>query len=494
MGPKPPFPVAFSQWAVTLASHMVPRAERGEWRREWNAELWHNWRFLLDAGLWSHREAVRLFARCLGSFADAAWHFGRQDAVQDRIRECTRSPWTCLALLAPPLLLVTILSHGLPATRQMLKPVPWRDAGQLALLSVHDENSNRERGVRPDVMTAWLENSRLVDRVAPLNWHTAHDGFDGQKPLVVAAEPGLFLALGVEPNLGSVPQRTKGLVITDSAWRKLFGHDPYILGRKVEFERENLPIVGVLPSGFWFLSRGPTVFVIRPELFDLRVMVLLRARDGATSSRLVRELTRICQNTGWSMTTVSVDVWFLREGLWMPGLLFMLATAAALLLAVFVRRLRIGNLRKAMRVESRGATLRRGAFFFAKCLMGLLVVFCAALEWARRGPNVLLAYTDSASSPMMLWLYILSAMGVLFWAWANQRARCRVCLRLLAFPVRIGCPGCLLLDWSGTELLCEEGHGVLHVPHMVASWDEQPDRWLTLDDSWRDCFAHSEPG
>lgn len=192
------------------------------------------------------------------------------------------------------------------------------------------------------------------------------------------------------------------------------------------------------------------------------------------------------------MTTVSVDVWFLRDGLWMPGILFAVATGAAFMLAVFVRRLRPGNLKDAMRMELRQATLRRGAFFFAKCSLGLFVLFCAALEWTRRGPNVLLAYTDGASSPVMLWLYILGAMGVLFWAWADQRARCRVCLRLLTFPVRIGCPGCLLLDWSGIEFLCEQGHGVLHVPHMVASWDEQPDRWLTLDDSWRDCFSHSE--
>ena len=192
------------------------------------------------------------------------------------------------------------------------------------------------------------------------------------------------------------------------------------------------------------------------------------------------------------MTTVRVDIWYLREGLWMPAVLFALATGAALFLAAFIWRLRPGNLKKELRVRSRRATFRRAAFFFTKCSLGLLIVFCAALEWTRREPNVLLAYTDSASSPMMLWLYILGAMVVPFWAWADQRARCRVCLRLLTFPVRIGIPGCVLLDWSGTEFLCEEGHGVLHVPHMVASWDEQPDRWVTLDESWQDCFTHAD--
>ena len=75
--------------------------------------------------------------------------------------------------------------------------------------------------MRPDVMTAWLEDSHLVDSLAPLNWHAAHDGFDGRKPLVVATEPRLFSTLGVKTRLGSVPLRTKGLVITDNAWHTL---------------------------------------------------------------------------------------------------------------------------------------------------------------------------------------------------------------------------------------------------------------------------------
>jgi len=92
----------------------------------------------------------------------------------------------------------------------------------------------------------------------------------------------------------------------------------------------------------------------------------------------------------------------------------------------------------------------------------------------------------------LLWLYVLGTMGVVFWSVADQRARCRVCMRLMAFPVRIGSPGCLLLDWSGTELFCSEGHGLLHVPTMTPSWDEDADRWISLDDSWKGLFLHDK--
>jgi hypothetical protein len=51
----------------------------------------------------------------------------------------------------------------------------------------------------------------------------------------------------------------------------------------------------------------------------------------------------------------------------------------------------------------------------------------------------------------------------------------------------VGCPGCLLLDWAGTELVCVEGHGMLHVPEMVSCWHE-PEQWTSLDDSWQGLF------
>jgi hypothetical protein len=30
---------------------------------------------------------------------------------------------------------------------------------------------------------------------------------------------------------------------------------------------------------------------------------------------------------------------------------------------------------------------------------------------------------------------------------------------------------------------------VLHVPHMTASWDEEDEHWIALDESWRELFA-----
>jgi hypothetical protein len=72
------------------------------------------------------------------------------------------------------------------------------------------------------------------------------------------------------------------------------------------------------------------------------------------------------------------------------------------------------------------------------------------------------------------------------WALSDQRRRCPVCLRLLTNPIRIGQRSQTLLEWYGTEFLCNKGHGVLHVPGIQASYTIQ--RWVALDASWSSLF------
>ena len=86
-----------------------------------------------------------------------------------------------------------------------------------------------------------------------------------------------------------------------------------------------------------------------------------------------------------------------------------------------------------------------------------------------------------------LWLFLILSVAPLSWAIHDQQRRCRVCLRRLGTPIQIGAPGHVLLDWSGTELMCPEGHGFLYLPDSEANWLER-DRWNNLDDSWAGLF------
>jgi len=45
-----------------------------------------------------------------------------------------------------------------------------------------------------------------------------------------------------------------------------------------------------------------------------------------------------------------------------------------------------------------------------------------------------------------------------------------------------------LLSWAGTELVCAQGHGLLHITETDVCWLD-PAQWTQLDESWEPLFA-----
>jgi len=122
------------------------------------------------------------------------------------------------------------------------------------------------------------------------------------------------------------------------------------------------------------------------------------------------------------------------------------------------------------------ARVRWGGFLWAK--LGLaLVLGLLGIELVR-GPvaYVVGRYVD--------WFDLLGSGLVitlgLRWALLDQEHRCQRCLRVLGQPTRVGPPSRNFLDWSGTELACQDGHGLLHVAEMPGSWCWY-DRWVEID-------------
>jgi len=87
---------------------------------------------------------------------------------------------------------------------------------------------------------------------------------------------------------------------------------------------------------------------------------------------------------------------------------------------------------------------------------------------------------------LLMWVLFMTAG--LRWALLNQEQRCQKCLRMLSQPTRVGPPSRNFLDWSGTELACAEGHGLLHVAEMQGSWCWY-DKWVELDPTFQGLFT-----
>jgi hypothetical protein len=364
-----------------------------------------------------------------------------------------------------------ILSGGLPATRELLSA-----RSNLLFIWIHPSGGGHDKGLPPDLIPAWERNSHQVAKLAAFQIGRAIE----DQPLLVTVQPEFFDVIGVKPAMGTLP-RQGAVVLDDRAWRSLTHANPAAPGSSLKVGGTSYHVAAVLPPNFWILSRKPTVYVVQHEITKGLVFAVARPKSGVTQRQLDKELVRIAQDVCYYFLDSQLRYAAWTNVLLTPLRLFGVALALAGLMAPLVFRFRL----RAFRF----AATRRTLFFMGKATLALAWVFAACLELSRSESAILLGSKDPGDGPFLVWLYILGTMGVLFWAVADQRARCRVCLRLLAFPVRVGCPGCLLLDWSGTELFCSEGHGILHVPHMAPSWDEEDERWISLDESWQGLFA-----
>ncbi len=488
---KSSFAVTLCNLLIGVAAQLVPRPQRQDWKQEWSGEIWHRRQFLVHAGVWSRREALRLVQNCWGALPDAFWHLALQESVRGRMRNWARSPWTCLGSLAVLLLGLALITSGFPATRELLGSHSVPNEKQLLFIWLHPGIGGSDRGLPPDVAAAWASHSHLLQAVAPFNISKAQlvvPRSASPGPLVITTEPGLFQVLHAKPSLGDLPQAS-GVVLDHQTWQSAFCADPKVVGKQVKIGREWYRVASVLPAPFHFLTRQPSIYVVQPRLLDRRVLLVARANEGAQKRAMDKELTKIAEDVCYYFFKGQLRLSFFKSAALTPLAFFALAVLVCALFTLMMSGARLRHIRAALGRGKSQSAARRASFFVTKLTLGLMVIFTAGLEASRSQSAIVFASKDPANGPVLVWFYIVGTMGVFFWALADQRTRCRACLRLLCFPVRMGCPGCLLLDWSGTELLCTQGHGVLHVPYLAPSWDEEAEHWISLDESWRGLFA-----
>jgi len=127
---------------------------------------------------------------------------------------------------------------------------------------------------------------------------------------------------------------------------------------------------------------------------------------------------------------------------------------------------------------------RRWAFLSTKIAGIVAIVYCGSLDLAYFSPSIGVA----RSQYIQLATSFLAFLFAFRWALRDQRKRCPVCLRSLTNPARVGQSSQNFLAWNGTELICSQGHGLLHVPDIPTSWFSTQ-RWLYLDPSWSALFS-----
>ena len=503
-----PDPLRRTLWGcwslIWLASWIVPQPKRRAWHRSRRNQVWHWAHFLAETGQLAGDHKIALARHCWDGFRDAWWLRFDRDTFLRRTGRMRGAPATCLTTLGTALL-VALLASGSFSSLHSLLSSAIAHPDQICIVSIDGKGMNgRFRRVRSetllDLTSAW-QQSKLVSTVVPYSWAPGKlNGADRTVSILVArVGPDFFDLLGVKAATGRTfqapdsPRCGSCAVLSHQAWRDQFASDAGIVGQRILIDGNETTVLGALPANFHFLSSGIAVWKLidgnTPGFsnFARRVGAVARLQPGSSPAKIQAELTDLSEDAGYRFPDSELQVTSVQEQ-WRDSLrayvLFVLLIVSCAAAVVYARG---GSAAMGQAVPSALKRVRWWGYFAAKCALLVGVAYLTASLLARAVAEYVTGSTYPVADDVAVWLFLVLAIVGLSWAIHDQQRRCRICLRRLGMSVDIGSRGSVLLNWSGTELVCPDGHGVLYLPESQASWLER-DRWNTFDESWDGLF------
>lgn len=484
---------------VWLAGWLVPRPQRREWRAAKMDHLWHWCHFLAESGQLNRDKRLELARHCWGLFFEAFWaRFERKDFLR-RVDRLQRAPASCLAVIAVLLGVIIWVGGFIPMVRSLVSSA-ISEPDRVCIISLNGKFRRFRSETLLDLTSAW-KTSKFLDAVAPYSWGPSKLATGKRVVPILSARVAsdFFDTVGVRTTQGRAFESADGqncpncVVISNQLWALQFKSSASVTGRRMVVDGNEKIVIGVLPRNFRLLSSDIAVWTLLDSAsppftnFVERIGAVALMKPGATEARVESDLTDLSENAGYifpaSLLVVTSAKEEMRRTLVSYFLFLMLAIASAVTI-VYVRREGAGLGGAPLSLSQR---CRWWAFFVAKS--ALLLIAACLLAWV--SIHSLVVYLVGSIYPMAdgvaLWLFLILSIAPLSWSIHDQQKRCRVCLRRLSIPIRVGAPGNILFNWSGTEMVCSKGHGVLYLPDSEAKWLEG-DRWNNLDDSWAGLF------
>ena len=262
---RPSFFVWLALAAVRAVSLVVPRRDRPEFRREWNAEILNDHFGRRHDPRTSWRSDMSLFRRSLGSFSDAAWlrrQFTRDNEFAHDVRHALRLYRRSPGMLA---LIVAVLAIGLATSTAvfsavnalLLQPVPYADADRAMM--IWQRSAETPHGdMAPADFLDLRDRLKQFDVVAAAE-PFSRDYVDGGEPEIFTGArvtAGFFDVLRTEPTFGRLFNaddyllKRSVVILSDAVWKRRFGGTPDTVGKTVRLDGESFEVVGILPPGF----------------------------------------------------------------------------------------------------------------------------------------------------------------------------------------------------------------------------------------------------
>ena len=469
--------------ALQLLSRALPRRSRADWLAEWRAELWH----VANAAGTTHRT---LGCFCAGAISDVLCIRSLADRMSLRR---SLSPLGSLVVLVAVAALASGLSTALPGVRRALGPPLYAEATRVVLISPPGQSESASPLIHRQTVTNWQQRRQhLFAEFAfyqPVRKCVHIAPHDAPELTIARASPNLFALLGSPRKeiLTAADDSRPTLLVTASAWRSYFGAQPGLLHQTLRVGLEQVRVGGVIPDettpagghvDAWLIERDASTETF-PPLSHVFVVARLMPHAGSGDDRWLMSVPDEQGAADYECDLLSARSANIRHTFLWAVLIALLSLPALspVTSKEYVTPRVTYILRDAVRrLLFRGA---RVAFVLVTAYEASLAI-AYGIQWNH----------PEASIYLHLGTSFLITLAGLQWCLRDQSRRCPVCLNLLRHPARVGEPSRNFLGWNGIELVCTDGHGLLHVPEIQTSWFAEP-RWLMLDPSWKALFPRS---
>jgi len=369
--------------------------------------------------------------------------------------------------------------------RHYARPLHYREPDRVVVLAQGPPFFGIRLGFRDREVYEFHEHSHSLEGVAMYTWNTTvFQSTRGQREITAAeVGPDFFNVLGVGPSVGQPLSGMDSFLASYDFWKNDLGADSSAIGRQYEIGGHPMRLAGVMPHSFSFLSAPVAVWVTagkEPFVPARRWWLALRGtvgrlRPGVNRDDAGKELRQLLVQAGIGRRNFSVRVTPIADLVYRPawsyGFDFLLGLAAILVWAAF-------NMYRDRRRKIPWLMTRHfWGFFVLKSVLPLTALFLFMFEFGRITRLGVTGGIRPGTGALSVWLYYSALALILLWAFRDQPGRCRVCLHRMRQPIRIGVPGQVLLENSGHEVICPQGHGSVYTADSVLGADLS-NRWM----------------
>jgi hypothetical protein len=376
---------------LRIASLLVPGKHRGEWWREWQAELWHVRRACTPEGDHSLNGEREVAAFCLGAFQDAFCL--RRETGQKRVPLATTkgSAAQCLLFLAAVVAVSYTVALLRPGVRAELLSSRYRGSQNLTMIQSARYSDDSVPTISTEQLGVWKRRKQQIfDRFAfyqvmresmpgashgPAAHRIAHAS---SNLFELLALPIRFVATDAEAHR-DMPR----LILGDAIWKKEFGEDPQIIGRVVRVGVREAVVDGVAPAGSWRLPGKVDAWLLDPDVETVS------NGTGFVVAHLTPSAAKERWSERWRMSAPTPDGTFddflcvsLAERGRQAWDLFFFSVILAFLSLPATTSLPLGEYRLSSRKLSWLTRLRRWSFLGGKIGLLLPIVYLVSLDLA----------------------------------------------------------------------------------------------------------------